>query len=254
MLCEGPDKLGLNDSHGDIQTTSVYPVQSFTGALSLEPALGKGPVGECLVTGSDQIQHKIVTQVCPPVDSPPAGATGVWCVVDWEKNLVVKDSIKLNESHGAWQACRTLEQLTVTGGPTTCRWSGRSSVIVWNKTFSRPRRNSGKPFGDSRWRSSPHCGGELLTSNGDIVEQRKEYVKDLLNPTNMSSLEQVEQREEEKVDLSHTSRYEAIVLTQKKVDCGRVEEFKFFRVLFTGLGWFLQQIRRYTGPLWQRES
>lgn len=100
---------------------------------------------------------------------------------------------------------------------------------------------------------SPHCGGELLTSNGDIVEQRKEYVKDLLNPTNMSSLDQVEPRKEE-VDLSHTSRYEAIVLTQKKVDCGRVEEFKFFRVLFTGLGWFLQQIRCYTGPLWQRES
>ena len=35
-------------------------------------------------------------------------------------------------------------------------------------------------------------GGELLTSTGDIVEWWKEYFKDLLNPTDMSSIEEAE--------------------------------------------------------------
>ena len=35
-------------------------------------------------------------------------------------------------------------------------------------------------------------GGEPLTWTGDTVEQRKEHFEELLNPTNMSSLEEAE--------------------------------------------------------------
>ena len=35
-------------------------------------------------------------------------------------------------------------------------------------------------------------GGELLTSTGDIVGRWKEYFEDLLNPTDMSSIEEAE--------------------------------------------------------------
>ena len=67
----------------------------------------------------------------------------------------------------------------------------------WKLTFCRHQEDSGKLSDGSGRESSASqtlysWGGVLLTSTGDVVRRWKEYFEDLLNSTNMSSIEDPE--------------------------------------------------------------
>ncbi len=64
-------------------------------------------------------------------------------------------------------------------------------------------------------------GGKLLTSTGDIVGRWKEYFEDLLNPTDMSSIEEAE-AEGSEVDSSITQAEVTEVV--KKLPGGRAPQ------------------------------
>lgn len=72
----------------------------------------------------------------------------------------------------------------------SCAGNGLSATNTIEKDF-RLREGSGKQLGSSGEGSSVSltlCGSEaLLTSTGDVIGKWKEYVKDLLSPTNVTS-------------------------------------------------------------------
>lgn len=81
-------------------------------------------------------------------------------------------------------------------------------------TFSDPQRNSGKPSGDSERgsRTLPMPSTVGMECYMGIIRWKKEYIKDLLNPTDMLSLEEVELENSEEV--SPISRAEIIKVTK----------------------------------------
>ena len=71
-----------------------------------------------------------------------------------------------------------------------------SLMKPWKGTFDRCRTDSGKLSGASGRESFINTvysqGGGLLTLMGDVIGRWKEYLEDLLNPTNTSSTEEAE--------------------------------------------------------------
>lgn len=89
-------------------------------------------------------------------------------------------------SFGSW---RLNHQGLVPCQPPSRLWMERPC----RKTLGLPRRNSGKPSGDSG------AGGALRTSAEDIVRRWKEYLEDLLNHTGRSTIEEAESGHEENI-------------------------------------------------------
>ncbi|KAK3561454.1 hypothetical protein QTP86_002818 [Hemibagrus guttatus] len=162
----------------------------------------------------------------PPLLTQPSGAVAVRLLVPvaaaipehsgghWE----VRDSVKLKkESYRAWLARRTPEaaeayrqakQTTVVAvlEAKTWVWEELGEAIekdYWTasgkfwQTVRRLRR--GKQLSANTVYGG---GGELLASTGDIVERWKEYFEDLLNPTDMPSIEEAEAEDSETLENS----------------------------------------------------
>ncbi|KAK3561554.1 hypothetical protein QTP86_008774 [Hemibagrus guttatus] len=105
--------------------------------------------------------------------------------------LEVRDAVKLKkESYRAWLARGTPEAAEA------YRQSKRTTAVVVSeaKTQTVRRLRRGKQLSANTVYSG---GGELLASTGDIVGRRKEYFKDLLNPTDTPSVEEPEAEDSE---------------------------------------------------------
>ncbi len=126
----------------------------------------------------------------------------------WWWTLEVRDAVKLKkESYQAWLACDTPE---AADGYRQAKWTVAWVVVearnrAWEEFGEAMEKDywlASKRFWKTIWclRREKRCptntvfsgGGQLLTSTWDIVGRWKEYFEDLLNPTDMSSIEEAE--------------------------------------------------------------
>ncbi len=140
--------------------------------------------------------------------------------------LEVRDAVKLKkESYQAWLACGTPE---AADGYRQAKWTVAWVVVearnrAWEEfgeAMEKDYRLASKRFWKTIWRlrRGKRCptntvfsgGWQLLTSTWDIVGRWKEYFEDLLNPTDMSSIEEAE-AEGSEVDSSITQAEVTVV-------------------------------------------
>ncbi|KAK3570318.1 hypothetical protein QTP86_017167 [Hemibagrus guttatus] len=143
--------------------------------------------------------------------------------------LEVRDAVKLKESYRAWLAWGTPEAAEAyrLAKQATARVVSEAKTRVCEDMEKDYRTASGK-----FWQTVLHLrrgkqlpantvysgGGELLASTGDIVGRWKEYFEDLLNPTDMPSIEEPE-AEDSEVD-SFITQAEVTEVVQQLL-CGK---------------------------------
>ncbi|KAK3564675.1 hypothetical protein QTP86_024820 [Hemibagrus guttatus] len=127
--------------------------------------------------------------------------------------LEVRDAVKLKkESYRAWLARGTPEAAEAyrQAKQTTAVVVSEAKTRVWEEfgeAMEKVYRTASGKFWETVWhlrrgkRLSANTvysgGGELLASTGDIVGRWKEYFEDLLNPTDMPSVEETEAEDSE---------------------------------------------------------
>ena len=108
--------------------------------------------------------------------------------------VVVSDPLAGEEAGKTWQTQTYCEGLLGMSGRTLCR----GDLLLpppgelWpdsEGSWGHWRLRRGKQSSTNTVYSE---GGELLTSTGDIIRRWKEYFEDLLNPTDMPSIEEAE--------------------------------------------------------------
>ncbi|KAM8748485.1 uncharacterized protein AB9X84_013627 [Acanthopagrus schlegelii] len=127
--------------------------------------------------------------------------------------LEVRDAVKLKkESYRAWLTRGTLE--AADGYRQAKRAAARAVAEAKTRVWEKFREAMEEDFwlaSRKFWQTIRHLrrgkqsfantvysgGGELLTSTGDIAGRWKEYFEDLLNPTDMSSIEEAEAEDSE---------------------------------------------------------
>ncbi|KAK3563106.1 hypothetical protein QTP86_016342 [Hemibagrus guttatus] len=127
--------------------------------------------------------------------------------------LEIRDAVKLKkESYQAWLARGTPEAAEAyrQAKPTTAVVVSKAKTRVWEE-FGEAMEKDYRTASGKFWQTIRHLrrgkqlsantvysgGGELLASTEDIVGRWKEYFEDLLNPTDMPSVEEPEAKDSE---------------------------------------------------------
>ncbi|KAK3514795.1 hypothetical protein QTP70_032195, partial [Hemibagrus guttatus] len=254
-------------SHSLSITNTMFKHKSAHQYTWYQDTLGRRSMIDLVVVSSDLRPHVLDTQVKRGAElSTDHHLVSCGCKVSgagrggnprtqwW--TLEVRDAIKLKkESYGAWLARETPEAAEA-------YWQAKQiAAQVVSETKTRVWEEFGEAMEKDYWTASGkfwqtvRClrrgkqlsantvysgGGELLASTGDIVGRWKEYLEDLLNPTDTPSVEEPE-AEDSKVD-SFITQAEVTEVVQQLLggkapgmDEIRPEYFKSLDVV--GLSW-----------------